>query len=263
MIYFNGDIKQIQYSGHSITKVYSCGGNLVWSGGTTPPTPPTGNKLTYTCSGDTYYIPCDSSSTLTFREIIIKRVGELETAIVGDCVTVLGDNCFNHETKLSSCTIPNTVTTIEYSAFADCNSLTGITIPTSVTSIGSEAFDGCSGITSVDIPSGVTEISIACFEQCISLSAITIPSGVTTIGRDAFYFDHWANPLEAKQKSEWLAANRVVTIHAVTPPTLGDVAFSWSGEPSQCTYKIYVPAESVTAYQTAWPQYADRIEAIP
>ena len=261
MIYFNGDIKNIQYSGHTISKVYSCGGNLVWSGGTTPPTPPTGNKLTYTVSGNTYYIPCDSSSTLTKREIIIQQVGDLETAIVGDCVTVLGDNCFNEETILSSCTIPNTVTTIEHSAFQNCNSLTSITIPTSVTSIGDEAFANCSGLTSIDIPSGITEIPISCFEDCISLSAITIPSGVTSIGNDAFLFDYYTEE-PIKSQSIWLAANRSVIIHALTPPTLGQVAFSWSGEPSLCTYPIYVPPQSVEAYKTAWPQYASRIQAI-
>ena len=30
MIYFNGNIKEIHYKGFAITKIYSCGGELVW-----------------------------------------------------------------------------------------------------------------------------------------------------------------------------------------------------------------------------------------
>jgi hypothetical protein len=49
-----------------------------------------------------------------------------------------------------------------------------------------------------------------------------------------------------------------VTCLPVTPPTIGSNAFN-----STSNYPIYVPADSVSAYQSAWSDYASRIQAIP
>jgi len=49
-----------------------------------------------------------------------------------------------------------------------------------------------------------------------------------------------------------------VTVNATTPPTLGSSAFNGTA----AALKIYVPAESVDDYKTAWSAYADKIEAI-
>ena len=35
----NSNINKVIYSGYTISKIYACGGSLVWSGGTIPPTP--------------------------------------------------------------------------------------------------------------------------------------------------------------------------------------------------------------------------------
>jgi hypothetical protein len=84
--------------------------------------------------------------------------------------------------NVESIILPNSVTSIGERAFVGCSSLTSITIPNSVTSIGVEAFAYCSGLTSITIPNSVTTIGNYAFYSCSSLTSITIPNSVTSIG---------------------------------------------------------------------------------
>ena len=89
----------------------------------------------------------------------------------------------------------------------------------------------------------LASIGAYAFAGCRSLTSITIPESVTSIGADAF----------------WSCSSLTsVTINAVTPPTLGSRAM-----PSNVR-NIYVPTESVSAYQSAsgWSSYASKISAI-
>ena len=90
--------------------------------------------------------------------------------------------------KIESYIIPNSVTDIGNSAFSDCSSLSNIVIPDSVTAIGNFAFWGCSSLSNIVIPDSVTAIGDYAFYYC-SLSNIVIPDSVTAIGICAFpYF---------------------------------------------------------------------------
>lgn len=72
------------------------------------------------------------------------------SVIMGDSVTMIGDN-----------------------VFYECSSLTELNIGNNVTSIGRWSFQNCSGLTSVVIPSGVMSISNRAFAGCSSLVSIT------------------------------------------------------------------------------------------
>lgn len=98
---------------------------------------------------------------------------------------VIGDYMFCH-TKLQSIVLPDNVTSIGDFAFIDCTSLLEIVIPDKVTSIGDDAFFWCSSLTSVHIGKGVTSIGAYAFSCCKSLREIVIPDNVTSIGRYAF-----------------------------------------------------------------------------
>jgi hypothetical protein len=55
-----------------------------------------------------------------------------------------------------------------------------------------------------------------------------------------------------------------MTILATTPPTLqSQAAALGSLGATSLTFPIYVPAESVSAYKTAFTGYKNRIQAIP
>ena len=172
--------------------------------------------------GTTYSAACDSNTTLTTGTTYPsgRQYTAMTNAIIGDCITTVG----------------------EY-AFKQCIRLTSVDIPTGVTSIDNQAFYRCSGLTSVDIPTGVTSIGDYAFGYCSSLLSIVIPSGVTNIGTSTF-----AN----------CSSLRSITVNATTPPALGGSVFIGTND---CP--IYVPAESVNAYKSAWSTYASRIQAIP
>lgn len=197
----------------------------------------------------------------------------LTSVIIGNGVTSIGYYTFGHCTSLTSvtigsgvtelggfgqctslkrvnsnvdgeCNIPNSVTTIGTSAFQYCSGLTSVTIPSGVTTIEGFAFEHCSGLTSINVPNSVISIDWGAFSGCTSLTSVTIGSGITEIGGYSF-----------ADCSSLTSA----TIYAVTPPTDAYGAFGLYSR-----YPIYVPAQSVEAYKSAWRyQYKTRIQPIP
>ncbi len=112
--------------------------------------------------------------------------GSLTSVTIPNSVTSIGETAFWKCTALTSVTIPNRVATIGGRAFMECSSLTSITIPDSVTSIGFAAFSNCGSLASVTLPKGIASISESAFADCHSLTSVTIPDSVTLIGNGAF-----------------------------------------------------------------------------
>ena len=214
----------------------------------------------------------------------------LSSITIPNKITSIGASAFSGCSNLSSITIPSGVKSIGDRAFSDCSSLSSITIPSSVasfgvrpfsgckgkitincnipespggddtrgilyesqfteliigdrvTSIGDFALYGCSSLKSVTIGNSVTYISQGAFGMCCELESITIPSSVTYVGAIAFRGC-------SKLKS--------VYCKPATPPT-GDV-YMFDNNASE--RKIYVPRNSVSAYQAAsyWSDYASYI----
>lgn len=192
-----------------------------------------------------------------------KKIRQVE---IPNGVTSIGAYAFDYCTKLESVTIPNTVTSIGDLAFEQCTSLDNVNIPSSVTSIGLYAFNRCNALNNLVIPSGVTITEYA-FSWCTSLTSVNIPSGAT-VGNAAFInctslasvnIDSGAISIGsgAFQDCESLTS---VTVNSTTPPTLGSDAFFNTSR----NLRIYVPDESVLAYQTAdgWMDYASKIKGI-
>ena len=110
----------------------------------------------------------------------------INTVVISDGVTTIGQYAFYSCTGLKTMTIPNSVTSISASAFEGCSGLTSITIPNSVSSIGKSAFSGCTWLTTVTISDGVRSIGASAFYGCKFLTTATIPNSVTSIGASAF-----------------------------------------------------------------------------
>ncbi len=91
---------------------------------------------------------------------------QVETYIIGDKVTGIGEN-----------------------AFDGCSRMTSIVIPSSVTSIGHSAFNGCSGLTSIEIPKNVTVIDYYAFYACDNLQEVyCMAENVPTTGEGIFNY---------------------------------------------------------------------------
>lgn len=265
MIQYNNqnNITEIHYNGQDIKVAYSNLGK-VWE--KESPTPTFDGKFKLILNDSSVVTAqCDSTSAITSLDTN-RYHNNLVSIEIGLCVNQISDFAFSSCSAMTSVTIPNSVTTIGKQAFYRDSGLTTVTIPDSVTSIGISAFHNCTSLSSVNIPSGITSISENLFTYCISLTSITIPSGVTSIGNSAFSRCSSLTSVTIPDSVTTigdLAFNNCssftsITCLAPTPPTLGNQAFY---NTNNCP--IYVPASSVTAYQSAWSDYADRIQAIP
>ena len=147
--------------------------------------------------------------------------------------------CFPISKAVSSYVIPNSVTSIGLSAFAGCESLTYIEIPNSVISIRGAAFAWCRGLTSIAIPNSVTSIDNQVFYGCSNLTTVEISNSVTIIDPIAF---------------SYCPSLTSFTNYAITPQSIVAMVFE---NVDLSTITLYVPAESIEAYQAAdvWKEF--------
>ena len=59
----NNEIKEVHYSGYTISKIYACGGQLVYSG-ETPPIPTDKKLYMVDNTGGTYTLECDGRNLI-------------------------------------------------------------------------------------------------------------------------------------------------------------------------------------------------------
>lgn len=200
-----------------------------------------------TASASPRTIACDGSTTLTRSEInsaYSSFWNNIVTADIGSCVTTIGEQAFYNCSKLTTVTLPNTLITIGREAFAVNHYLTSITIPNSVTTIGVRAFQS-TDLTSITIPDSVTLIDEEAFDRCVYATSITLGSGLTEIRTKAF---------------NYCTVLQTITSYATTPPTLGTNAVA---NIQQYPVTVYVPAQSISAYQSEWGTTKFQFQAIP
>lgn len=115
---------------------------------------------------------CDSTSAITQEEVIDYKDSAV-SLVIGDCVTSIDSDAFNHFTSLTSLTIGNNVTNIGNYSFAACSGLTSIVIPNSVTEIDRYGFSDCWSLETVILGSGLTSVYTSSFRNCYKLRSIT------------------------------------------------------------------------------------------
>lgn len=205
-------------------------------------------------------------------------------------MTKIGKGAFCGCRKLTSINIPESVTEIGGWAFEQCEALTSVTIPNSVTEIGAEAFSGCEALTSINIPESVTWIGEDAFIGCGELTSIivaeenkvydsrnncnaiietktnrliqgcantVIPDSVTWIGDWAFSGCTALTSITIPNSVTWIGnwvfsgcENLTEIILYQTDPSKIKVSEHSGLQKTQIT--LYVPKESVIAYQEHW-----------
>ena len=127
--------------------------------------------------------------------------------------------------------VPYTVTEILNFAFYKVSTLKELILNDGLTTIQNTAFSQ-TGLETIVIPSSVTTISSYMLEGCPSLTGVTILGTISDVPANAF--------------RESANMTRIAFAQA-TPPTF--VRNSFYGNPE--TIYVYVPAESISAYETA------------
>lgn len=178
-------------------------------------------------------------------------------------VTSIGASAFYNCNSLTSISIPSSVTSISSSVFNYCNALISVSIPSSVTFINGSMFNSCYSLASVFIPSDITSIGVGAFSYCYSLASFTMPNNITSIGNGAFNYCHSLTSLIIPSGVTNIGSQAFNGCYGIaeyhfeptTPPTLANIN-AFTNIQSDC--KIYVPVESLEAYQTAenWSTYA-------
>ena len=173
----------------------------------------------------------------------------ITSVVIGNGVTSICGKAFKQCPNLTSASIASTVTSIDAEAFSECGNLETVTFTDAdnshLTIIRPNAFANCVKLSSITIPEGVEEIYDFAFVCCSALVSATLPSTLSTMGYHAF------------RDCTSLAS---VFCLASTPPTGGLSMFKNNASGR----KIYVPSESIGAYQAAeyWISYANDIIGI-
>jgi len=197
----------------------------------------------------------------------------VKSVVIGNGVTTLGTFAF-YQCAMSSISIPASVTKVHFNTFNNSYNLMNFTvdsanpvyssldgvlfnkdqtiivryprgrqgeyaIPEGVVIVGDGAFNGCYNVTDVKIPNSVTTLGMAAFFAC-GMAEITIPENVNRIDSLAFIGCQHL---------------KVVTNYAIEPQVIDTNVFGGVIDISECT--LYVPAQSLAAYQTAdvWKEF--------
>ena len=177
----------------------------------------------------------------------------VQSVVINEGVTSIGDAAFFNCTALSTVTVPQSVTRVGDNVFVGCSALTAINVASGnakyCSSYGA-LFNkektklirfpaGKQGTYTYTIPDGVTLIGEYAFQRSLGMTSVIIPGSVKEIGWNAF------------DGCENLTS---ITCNAVTPPDCGNGNDRFDKvDPS---IPVYVPEGTVEAYKKA-PGWSD------
>lgn len=150
------------------------------------------------------------------------------------------------------------------------------TLPSTVTKIGGDVFSAGSNLpvdtylTTIDL-SNITHIDAKAFSYQEKLIELNLPNIVETGNQSFLYCDglekiDFGSNVQQIKGIFFRNGSRLNTIicRATTPPNIDSYVFSINGRINSAIQNIYVPDESVTAYQAAtnWSRYSTIIKPL-
>lgn len=183
--------------------------------------------------GTTYHV--ESISTRAFCGLSFIR-----SVVIGDGITIIGEEAFKFCTNLESVYIPASVDWVRGGVFGSCPSLRkivvseqnktldsregcnavigtednvllatcpGTKIPSSVKAIGEKAFYRQGTFEDIIIPDGVESIGSDAFSHCSNLRHISLPQSLRRIGHSAFEYCRSLRSLQIPKNVEYIGGN--------------------------------------------------------
>ncbi|MBE6562450.1 MAG: hypothetical protein E7660_01800 [Ruminococcaceae bacterium] len=119
---------------------------------------------------------------------------DIESAIIQDGITAIGEMTFHNVKNMNSITLPETLESIGPWAFYYCTALETVNLPNSLTTLSYSAFNYCSSLKTIDIPEGITQLESSVFANCRNIESVTLPSNLKRIGDYSF---NWCSKLKS------------------------------------------------------------------
>ena len=167
----------------------------------------------------------------------------------------IGKQAFDRCYELTSIDLSG-ISVIEEKTCYECKGLRSVQLSGRLTSIGKEAFRRCKSLTQFVLPSMVSTVDKEAFRECTSLNEVALNEGLLSLGDNALretaikrlIIPSTVTKLGKKVAEKCSQLQRIECL-ATTPPELG-------GE-SNNKIELYVPAQSVSAYQDAknWKKF--------
>lgn len=158
------------------------------------------------CVKEVRLFACDGLAA-KYSEGQFQDCPSLETVILPEGTSYLGENCFAGCVSLKQISLPESVYWIGQSAFCGCASLERIDMK-GATYIGPSAFERCVALREIDLPEGLEEIDSNAFART-GLTRVRIPESVTSLGSWAFF------SCESLEEAELHGAIDLESMHAL------------------------------------------------
>ncbi len=110
----------------------------------------------------------------------------LESLVLPDSVSTIGNGIALSCENLASAFTGNGLETVSYRSFELCSKLAEIRFGSKVKTIDMRAFQDCTSLTNVEIPEGVEKICVYAFKNCTALTKVLIPDSMDQIESAAF-----------------------------------------------------------------------------
>lgn len=141
--------------------------------------------------GGSYYLDDGNmkykiASSYAIDDFMFFGCDTLESLVLPDGVTSIGEAAISNCSRLKHIVIPNSVKKIGVAAFKSSNSLNGIQLPSGLQELGTDVFHSCRSLQRIVIPEGITTIDSRSFGHCDALEDVVLPEGLVSIGSAAF-----------------------------------------------------------------------------
>ncbi len=132
------------------------------------------NVKEYTCYGNAFINKAEISYKGEIPNDIFNGCSSLQSAILGENITSIGQYAFSDCSRLKRIVIPNAVTSIGVSAFSGCSGMGSVKIGRSVNIVDNNAFSSCTALTEIEIPNAVNDIKDGVFSGCTCLRTVVV-----------------------------------------------------------------------------------------